>query len=273
MKHIFFTGGLGNQMFQYAFYLSMKDKGISCKLNTSAYQYLKMHNGYELERVFGVEGEYDSDKSHIYILWVRLLRKYQIPFLVFKDRDFEYCPEVYTAKQSYLDGLWISPHYFETIREKVLKCFSFKNISVNNIEIVKEISSVNSVSLHIRRGDYLNSPNYNVCDEKYYEQAIHHINSVVKTPVYYVFSDDPEWCKYFMNTFNVQFKIVDWNKGKDSYQDMFLMSQCKHNIIANSTFSWWGAWLNTNEKKIIVAPHSWFRNNDKSANCEGWCLI
>ena len=110
-------------------------------------------------------------------------------------------------------------------------------------------------------------------DSKYYRQAIEQIKDRVDNPIFYVFSNEPSWCDSFMKEFRVNFKIVNWNQGKDSYQDMYLMTQCKHNIIANSTFSWWGAWLNNNTDKIIVAPSKWFKNSEHNINCKEWLLI
>ena len=135
------------------------------------------------------------------------------------------------------------------------------------------MQSCNSVSIHIRRGDYLNIPNYCVCDEGYYRHAIKHICENVDKPVFYVFSNEPDWCESFMQQFGVVFKIINWNQRGDSYQDMYLMTQCKHNIIANSTFSWWGAWLNSQSDKIVVTPRAWFKNNNYNINCPGWHII
>ena len=103
--------------------------------------------------------------------------------------------------------------------------------------------------------------------------AINKILERVENPVFVVFSDDPDWCKSYLKQFKVNYRIVDWNKGQDSYQDMFLMSQCKHNIIANSTFSWWGAWLNQNENKVVVAPSEWTKKHSMNYTLSNWSFI
>ena len=122
----------------------------------------------------------------------------------------------------------------------------------------------NSVSIHVRRGDYLNGYYFEtlgkICDIDYYKRAIALINKEVNDPYFYIFSDDPGYVAENLKIENATY--VDFNRGRDSWQDMYLMSQCKHNIIANSTFSWWGAWLNTNLNKIVIAPNRWFANMD-----------
>ena len=137
----------------------------------------------------------------------------------------------------------------------------------------KELENVESVSIHIRCGDYFSHSRYCVCNDSYYKEAIQKISSYVKAPYFYVFSDDKEWSRNFMSKLGVPFKLVSWNNGLMSYQDMFLMSKCKHNIIANSTFSWWGAWLNNTPHKVVIAPSTWFTIRDVRIDYPGWELI
>lgn len=271
-KTIIMSGGLGNQMFQYAFYLSMKSKGIDCRIDDTLFYTAKMHNGFELDRVFSIP-ERLNKPSRLKKIWIQILRKNKPALFLLTDRRYQFTPEAYDAKQPYLMGDWLSPSYFKDIEDVVREHFNFKSISKKNIETSKIMQSCNSVSIHIRRGDYLNLPNYCVCDEEYYRCAIKHICENVDKPVFYVFSNEPDWCESFMQQFGVVFKIINWNQRGDSYQDMYLMTQCKHNIIANSTFSWWGAWLNNKADNIVVAPHVWFKNNNYNINCPGWHLI
>ena len=151
--------------------------------------------------------------------------------------------------------------------------FSFKNIDKQNEDLVTKMHYENSIAIHIRRGDYLYNPIYNVCDEEYYTKGIKYFIERFIDPVFYVFSDDPKWCGTFMESFHIQYHIIDNNQGFNSYQDMYLMTQCKHIIIANSSFSWWGAWLNDNKNRIILAPKRWFRNKEYNANCKDWEII
>ena len=271
-QYVLVKGGLGNQMFQYAFYLSMKSKGASCVLDTSLFDVVTMHQGFELERVFGITDP-TASRSWIHRNTVRILYKYKPKSLVFADKPFVYCQDALESKRKYYTGCWIHPLYFMSIEEEVRGAFSFVGISEKNKEFADELSNIESVSLHIRRGDYLNSPIYDVCKEDYHKNAIARILEGVDNPQFIVFSDDVQWCNDYMRRFNVNYRMVDWNNGKDSYQDMYLMSKCKHNIIANSTFSWWGAWLNANPDKIVVSPSKWTTESEMNYSIKNWKFI
>jgi hypothetical protein len=135
----------------------------------------------------------------------------------------------------------------------------------------------NSISIHVRRGDYLNHESYkNICGLNYYCSAIRYIKTLIMDPFFIVFSDDILWCKENLNNILSDTSViyVDWNTGKESYKDMQLISNCKHNIIANSSFSWWGAWLNTFPNKIIIAPKKWLNTNIESTpRIANWLLM
>ena len=159
------------------------------------------------------------------------------------------------SRSTIYEGYWQSYKYYNGLEEKIRRCFTFKTelLSDRTRELARRINDINSISVHVRRGDYLNQNGMNfVMPIAYYKNAIHYINSHVDNPQYVIFSDDIEWTIKELALNDAIF--VDWNKGKDSWQDMYLTSQCKHNIIANSSFSWWGAWLNKNTDKIVYAP-------------------
>lgn len=122
----------------------------------------------------------------------------------------------------------------------------------------------NSVSVHIRRGDYVTKSRYNKtyahCTVKYYENAVDYIAKKFPNPHIYIFSDDTDWIKENIK-FPYETEYVTHNIGQNSFEDIRLMSNCKHNVIANSTFSWWGAWLNQNSEKIVVCPDVWFQDS------------
>lgn len=271
-QRVLINGGLGNQMFQYAFYLSLKNKGYRCILDCSMFSYTNMHSGYELKKVFGIKEAF-CDKTIYHKVILKLLYKFKPTGLVFSDKPFKYCGDAYDSSCWYYIGVWIHPSYFRGIETELRKSFRFISINDRNISFSKELRTSESVSLHIRRGDYLNNPIYNVCTEEYYKKAIDKILESVGNPFFVVFSDDADWSRFCLKQFNVNYKIVDWNRGQDSYQDMFLMSQCKHNIIANSTFSWWGAWLNQNDDKIVIAPSNWTINHPMSYTLPNWSFI
>jgi hypothetical protein len=132
---------------------------------------------------------------------------------------------------------------------------------MRNLTVRDKILSSNSVSIHVRRGDYLQLINERllVCDSHYYERAIDEIARRIENPCFFIFSDDIEWCK-IQFSYLPEKTFIDWNRNFNSYKDMHLMSLCKYNIIANSSFSWWAAWLNNYPQKIVIAPRLWFND-------------
>ena len=169
---------------------------------------------------------------------------------------------------TYFSGYWQTEKYFLPIEDKIRLAFKFdlKKVNDRTNSLLLEMKPQNAVSIHIRRGDYeydLNAKEVlgGICDMEFYKKSIHYICEKNKDPFFYIFSDDCEWVMEHFS-FLLNSSIVDWNKKADSWQDMMLMSQCKHNIIANSSFSWWGAWLNSNPQKIVIAPSKWFNNFD-----------
>jgi hypothetical protein len=257
--NIIFSGGLGNQMFQYALYLRLKLAGKNVRMSTSLYYLIQMHNGYELNEIFDTVTP-AIQFSKLYLFWIRFLYKYRLKWFVYSD-SLKYDDTVFITKKPYLIGYWQSEKYFIQIKEQVLNTFVFKNIDEKNHRIAKEMQNLNSISMHIRRGDYVgNAMHDGVYTLEYYRKAIDTILTIIKEARFYVFSDDSRWAQDFIKTLPIQAFVINWNKGRNSYKDMYLMSQCKHNIIANSTFSWWGAWLNKNPQKTVIAPAKWFPN-------------
>lgn len=249
-------GGLGNQMFIYALYYALKRKGIDVQIDASLYNLIRMHNGYELPNVFEVAPP-DVFRRGIHTQWLRFMLHFKPSLLVYEER-FNRSLDVFSVNKPYITGYWQSDMYFSDYREDLLKLFSFKGVSQRNMSLSEGMQSSHSVSIHIRRGDYLTVPGaMSSCTEDYYRKAINIIYDYVQTPYFYIFSNDVEWSQNFAKKLGIPFTIIDHNKGKDSYQDMFLMTQCKHNIIANSSFSWWGAYLNQHKDSIVIAPHNW----------------
>lgn len=271
MKIVQFIGGLGNQMFQYAFYLSLKNRFPNVKADLMAYDEYKLHNGYELEAVFNVKLDQLSKTEASFFLendrrWlIRKLRKIfklRIP-LFYERREFKYDKYIVEDPSSlYYIGYWQCSAYFHQYREELLSNFTYRRtLNESSRELSKIIEHSNSISVHVRRGDYINNALLGgICDVAYYETARTTIETMVPDPVYIVFSNDIAWCKRNLRLKNVFFS--DGNSGSDSAADLHLMSLCKHNIIANSSFSWWGAWLNRNEQKIVIAPKKWVNSED-----------
>ncbi|SNX52916.1 alpha-1,2-fucosyltransferase [Thermoanaerobacterium sp. RBIITD] len=270
-------GGLGNQMFQYAFYESLKSKNKHVKLDINDFKNYNLHNGYELDKIFDVDKNYctaaeaeklkDCSSNIISRIRRKIIGKKKTYYI---EKVGYYDPDVFKKDNIYFDGYWQSERYFIDIKEIIRSKFQFKkNLDGKNIKILQKIISSDSVSIHIRRGDYVSNPEAakkhgNICNIKYYEHAFEIIYSNISKPSFFVFSDDINWVKENLRIDNAFY--IDWNKRKESYKDMYLMSRCKHNIIANSTFSWWGAWLNKNKNKIVIAPNRWFSKKDLNNN-------
>lgn len=283
------TGGLGNQMFQYALgrALSLK-KGVPFKLDISSYRRYKLHNKYELSDVFNISPEIASTKDLVqFSSFYNYIRKYsRLPRTqIIEEPCFQYWNGInYLQNKVYLNGYWQSPKYFSDYSDVIKSDFVFRNIlDKDNQKLFEHISKSNSVSMHIRRGDYTSAKNINVhgtCKLSYYEDAVRYFQKKLINPIFFVFSDDIEWAKANLKNIN-NVKFVSNNSGKYSYIDMMLMSLCKHNIIANSSFSWWSAWLNSNPHKNVIAPVDWFsKSYSKSKNIlttdlipEDWILI
>lgn len=199
----------------------------------------------------------------------RLEKKLNSRVIVREHGNFPYNKEFISKskKNTYLRGLWQSELYFKEIDATIRKDFVFKEpMEGKNLELAQWLSKVdNTVSLHVRRGEFAKDPGYSqsigTCDMDYYERAINHMNEHVKDAKYIVFSDDIEWSRENLPLGKDEI-FVDYNMTSHHYRDMQLMSLCKHNIIANSTFSWWGAWLNANKDKIVIAPVKWFAGFD-----------
>lgn len=280
MKVVVAYGGLGNVMFTYALVCAYRLKGIKSFLFVSDANL--EHNGYELERVFprtdqwrglnGFQKSYYSLMQKIRNLHYKKRNfPHRILFFPFSDQHHDqapvkFCPQVFAnpCKNEYLIGLFQSYKYFDDYRETLLQEYQFDDsrLSDSTKQVAIKMQQCNSVSIHVRRGDYMNGYYYNllgkVCDMDYYKRAVNEIKLRVDDPHFFIFSDDKEYVA--RNLVLDSATYVDFNSGKDSWQDMYLMSCCNHNIIANSTFSWWGAWLNTHKDKIVVAPPRWFND-------------
>ena len=264
------SGGLGNQMFQYAIGLNLAHKNRDILIIDAAGYAKTQHSSKDTIRNFDLDKFNISSKlgssseinkikypfGHISkinrLIQKRILRKFH----------HDYCPGILNKKGNiYLDGFFQSEKNFANIKKVIKKEFSLKKEFINNtIQLLgNKINTCNSISIHVRRGDVANNPTTNkyhgLCPISYYEKAMSLVASKINNPHFYIFSDDMEWVKQNLkiphpHTFVSDGKLIP-------QQEMHLMSKCKHNIIANSTFSWWGAWLNENPDKIVIAPKKW----------------
>lgn len=280
MKIVKIIGGLGNQMWQYAFLIALRERFPLEEVyyDASFFNGYPLHNGFELDIVFNITASQASKRNirllyHYFVgkyLYAKLYRHY-FPVLKTEIREVEanpFDPDILDREGSfYYDGYWADYRYYNKFYDKILQELSFKNeLDSTNKELLNKYSSWIKCSIHIRRGDYLKDPDYiGICDENYYFRAISFVKEKYKNAnvVYFIFSNDIPWCKehLFNQISEINIEYIDWNVGSDSYKDMQLMTFCQVNIIANSSFSWWGAFLNTVPDKIVIAPEK-YKNKD-----------
>jgi hypothetical protein len=270
------SGGLGNQLFQYNFgqYLSSRLNTIvkyhpqtNIQINNFTVRDLLLHD-FEIKLDIATESEINIFlyKQLLCIVPYKVFRKsvqtlsFLSSHLYVEKKNLQLINPQSVRDNCYYDGYWQSLEYMHSSPK-----FNLNAINVLKItKLINDIINCNSVSIHVRRGDYLTvKKNENIfysCDKEYYINSIRYMKKKLKNPVFFIFSDDENWIK--ANFIGDEFNIVT---GNTPSEDMYLMSICKHNIIANSTFSWWGAWLNNSTNKIIIAPHNWYKGTLNSS--------
>ena len=268
-------GGLGNQMFQYAAGLALaKAKQTELKADLSAFE--KGTDAGMTARSYGL-GQFEmpvapANSNEIQLLrkksGTKILRTLQRYFpslfksVYFSESGTDYHPTFFQCPaHTYLEGYWQSEKYFKGIETAIREAFVFKKHITDPVSHLSDhITSVNSVSVHVRRGDYLKLQHmYALCSLEYYEKAVQLLSGKVQAPlVLFVFSDDIDWCK---ENFKFQAEL-HFIQTEDLYKDLFLMTKCRHHIIANSSYSWWGAWLNAHTDKIVIAPAKWYEQKE-----------
>jgi hypothetical protein len=262
------NGGLGNQIFQYSV-----ARHLAILNNTNLFFDIDLLSGestqncrsFELE-VFNIAGEVLDREKHFS---EEISRTGNGQFVQVHEKEvFHFDESILKLRGNInLEGYWQSEKYFSGIRDTLLLEFIIKEqINKKNKKILDLINKCNSVCFHVRRGDYVTNPhtfsNHGLCSLKYYENATSLIVRNVQNPQFFIFSDDPAWCKLNL-TFVSPSHVIDINPPNKGYLDLILMTYCKHFIIANSSFSWWGAWLSDNKNKIVIAPKQWFKKENK----------
>ena len=293
MKIVKLIGGLGNQMFQYAFHEELKRRhpGEKILLDLSMFQSYTLHK-LEVLDVFSLKPDIASPEDIS-----RLTRRFRSYFLQrvarkllppkkteivepaddrFKEEYLEQPGDVY------YEGYWQNYRYFEPCKERIRQIFTFPDFDgrdTRNREAAAKIREGHSVGIHVRRGNYLKQKMYcGICDETYYRRAVQYISERVESPRFYLFSNDVDWCRAFFGSFlpEEQLCFIDWNSGSASFRDMQLMSLCKHLILANSSFSWWGAYLTdpSDPERLILAPARWLNGiQAKEIHCPSWIKL
>jgi hypothetical protein len=264
-------GGLGNQMFQYAMGRRLAlhhqtELFLDCTfLNTENPHHIKRE--YELD-IFNIQAKIATETelkkfkpanglvSRIKQLFPGLFTYQQIT-----QKSHLLNPSILTAPDnSWLNGFWQSEKYFKDSENTIRTDFEFKStVQGLNKTLAEKIKSCESVSIHVRRGDYTKPEVlafHGMCSPDYYYQGLEMLSKKITIQELFLFSDDVAWVKQNMR-FSFPVTYIDHNTGKNNFEDMRLMSLCKHNIIANSSFSWWGAWLNAYKNKMVIAPKTW----------------
>lgn len=271
------NGGLGNQMFQYANAkaLAMR-KHLNFLVDVSLYEKKQMHQGFELGKIFNlpvaiatkadlkqVLGTFQSPLAHRILARLPFFKGLPKKFIT--EPHFEYWDGLQNcSSDAYIFGYWQSEKYFLEYAADIRREFTFQPFQdADNTELARKIKeSQCAVSVHVRRGDFVSNPKANTfhgaLSPGYYSDALAHLSTKLSGMELFVFSDDIEWVKSNLNLSAYTVHFVSHNTGHKSYQDMALMSLCDHYVIANSSFSWWGAWLNASKDKIVIAPQRWF---------------
>ncbi|WXT99922.1 MAG: O-antigen biosynthesis glycosyltransferase WbnK [Catillopecten margaritatus gill symbiont] len=272
------VGGLGNQMFQYAFAYSVSKKTKkSFDIDISDFEDCEHCRPYQLN-IFKIKDKFTHYRvkrkkrnllngiiKKIKIIAYKLLNRGYF----YQEGNCHFDANVFNIKNNtYFSGYWQSELYFRESRNDLLKQFTLKDpLHIKSQQYKEGILLNNAVSLHIRRGDYVESEETNafhgICSLGYYQEAVEYVTQNISEACFYIFSDDLIWAKDNLD-FIKNKVFVDLDGSVPDHEEMYLMSVCKHNIIANSSFSWWGAWLNQNNEKIVIAPKQWF--NDTSIN-------
>ncbi len=317
MKVVAILGGLGSQMYKYAFYLQLKNEEDTY-IDTTPFKLHDMWNGYELEKIFGIHEKdicsvFSADElqklreanTHYKMAASIAMKKIdsQKPIVSFlrgyfypqqwddaKDRNklLQFCALAYNKIKRTVKGkdnpddsypLFYKTNLFSiyydefssisdryigggTQKELFKSIFKFPPLEDSaNIKIAEMMHMSESVAIHVRRSDHMYD-NKELFADNYFAKAVNYIKRTVSTPVFFLFSDETEWCVNnlsalgFKGDDNIQ--IVDWNKGNQSFRDMQLMTYCQHNILAISSFSWWGYYLSERKNKIVCAPKGWW---------------
>ncbi|WP_050930373.1 alpha-1,2-fucosyltransferase [Aestuariivita boseongensis] len=254
------NGRLGNQMFQYAI-----ARGLAARHGTSVAldpRYALKRGDGVLTRVFDLDVEANPTlppAKHENLIGYALWRHLGLAPKRIQERELRYYPEFETWPDNvYLRGYWQSEKYFAAIADRIREDFTFPEFSNSqNAEMADRISRSMAISLHVRRGDYVDLNAHGLCDAAYYTNALSRIlEDVSGEPTVFVFSDEPEWAKVNL-PLPCEKVVVDFNGSDTDFEDMRLMSLCRHNIVANSSFSWWAAWLNNHAEKRVMAPSQW----------------
>lgn len=269
------AGGLGNQMQQYALYRKLVSLGKEAKLDISWFEQAdrqeRVYAKRELELNYFENLKYQvctEDEKKALAGNGSLAGKLKGKLFPETKKVFQesgmYHPEIFDFDDKYVCGYFACEKYYGDIMDMLRDEFAFPNPSQENRKLAEQMRGEESVSIHVRHGDYLDAANAamfgNICTEEYYVGAVREMKQIYPDAHFYIFSDDIPYVREKYK--GEEYTVVDLNRGEDSFYDIWLMSSCKHNICANSTFSFWGARLNPNREKVMIRP-SIHKNSQK----------
>jgi len=281
--------GLANRMFQYSYYLFLKKQGY--KVSVDFYRSAKLvHEKVAWNLIFPHAEIQQASRLKVFLwgggadLCSKVRRRYfpSSTYVRTTTGAFDASIPVNTARNEYIIGVFLNASIVEAVDNEVKKCFTFLPFTDEmNLRLEKEIEECESVAIHVRKGkDYQSRIWYqNTCSIDYYRKAIRQMKEKLQHPKFYVFTDNVDWVKE--NFQEIEYTLVEGNPvdGYGSHFDMQLMSLCKHNIISNSTYSWWSAFLNRNPEKVVIVPEIWFNPDScdefrsDRALCKGWIAL
>ncbi len=274
-------GGLGNQMFLYAFGQKLKETfGANVGYDILDFEFYNLRN-FELQN-FNIKIELaDNLRSKKFRFSKSPLINYIMNKVLLGRENYFYEPKIDVnaislQNENYFWGYWQLSNFYDDILPSLREYFDLNlKLSPKSAEYNDLIKNSKSVSIHIRKSDYLLKKNnyFASCNVEYYKEAIEFINSKIDNPTYFVFSDDFEWVESNMNLSGPQYVFVKSNSVNSTVEDFVLMKSCKHQIIANSTYSWWAAYLNLFEEKLVICPEKWYNNSDKTLNRNEWIKL
>jgi hypothetical protein len=289
-------GGLGNQLFQYATGLAMaKHYGASLVLDLSWFDSVHGLQNTTIRnfalRPFAIQAELKtgefpalSEQNIFKRLVNKILRRIGLDVLqgkIFTEKKFRFDPEIFHLNcPIWLNGYWQSPKYFENLGHDIHSAIGRpQNLSAESAAMLEKISAAQSICAHVRRGDYVTnqqaSETHGLCNLDYYKQGIHLVSADLSNPHCFVFSDDPQWVRENFDV-GIPITVVDINDADNAHQDLWLMAACRRFVIANSSLSWWGAWLGRNPCKKVVAPKQWFMGDARDTRDlipDGWIRL
>lgn len=286
MDIVRFKGGLGNQMFQYALIEALRNRGRKVGSSLGYYYNHPELRPFVLNTIFKNVYLNEIDES-IFIeidkRWKKIKENTDLSeefkknikerFFYVEESFGIYKEDVFQTKDCTFVGYWQTEKYFVNIRNKILNSFRF-DVNEEKLRQLGEHIKYKYIGIHIRRGDFLSADLHNVCSLNYYIEAIEYMNKKYPNSKFIFFSDDIGWVEEHFRGGNILVCKKNFFDSYEDWYDMYLMTLCKGNIISNSTFSWWGAWLNKNPEKIVVAPKIWLNGMTGSDIwCDGWIKI